>query len=126
MTRKSMWFTILSIGGAAAVVSGAWIVSNLMSCKYSESSPTYSADQKFYYQMQFTLCADRAKSRVRLLMGVAGRSDKYELLELGPRLGEMNLSWHEGPKLLVQVPHSAIIERFGPYAELPQIEISNP
>jgi hypothetical protein len=126
MTRKSIWLTILSGTAVVAVVSGVWLVSNLMSCKYSESGPTYSADHKYYYQVQFTLCTDRTKSRVRLMMGVAGRSDKFVLLELGPRIGEMQLSWHEGPRLVVQVPKAAIIEQFGPYADLPQIEISNP
>jgi hypothetical protein len=126
MTRNSMWLTILLSAGTAAVVSAVWVVSNLMSCKYSESSPTYSENRQYYYQMQFTLCADHANSRVRLMMGVAGRSDQYELLELGPHIGEVNLSWHEGPRLLVKVPQAAIIEQFGPYAELPQVEISNP
>jgi hypothetical protein len=125
MTRKSIGLTILLGAGIAAVASGMWLVSSLMSCKYSESIPTYSADRKYYYQLQFTLCADRAKSRVRLMMGVAGTSDKYELLALASRFGEMHLSWHEGPKLLVQVPQAAIVEQFGPYAQLPQIEISN-
>ena len=126
MTRKSIWITILSSVGAVVVGSGVWIVSNLMSCNYSETTPAYSPDLKYYYQMQFTLCRDHAKSRVRLMMGVAGRSDKYQLLELGPPLGEMHLSWRDGPELFVQVPAAAILERYGPYEELPRIEISNP
>ena len=126
MTPKSIWLTIISSVGAAALVSSAWVVSNLMSCKYSESSPTFSADQKYYYQMQFTLCRDHAKSHVQLMMGVAKKSDKYVLLELGPELGEMHLSWRDGPELLVQVPEAAIIRRYGPYEELPRIEISSP
>jgi hypothetical protein len=122
MTRKSMWFTILSGTAAVAVVSGVWLVSNLMSCKYRESGPTYSADQKYYYQMQVTLCTDHTKSRVHLMMGIAGRSDKFVLLDLGPRIGEVQLSWHEGPRLVVQVPRAAIIKQYGPYTDLPQIE----
>jgi len=77
--------------------------------------------------MQFTLCQDHAKSHAHLIMGATGKPDKkYVLLDLGPSIGLLNLSWHEGPELHVQVLESAITKRYGPYEDLPRVVVTNP
>lgn len=76
--------------------------------------------------MQFTICQDHAKSRVRLVMGAAGKPGKTVLLDLGPTIGSVDLSWHEGPELHIQVPESAITKRYGPYDDLPRVVVTNP
>ena len=126
MSRTSKWVTALSICAIAAVVLVVWVFSGLLKCKYSESSPTYSPDQKFYTQMQFTLCQDHTKSHIRLIMGATGKPEKSVLLDLGPSVGELHVLWHEGPELHVQVPESAITKRYGPYEDLPRVVVTNP
>jgi hypothetical protein len=122
-TRK--WVVALTIC-AALVVIALSLSFELSKCKFRESSPTYSPDGKFYTQMRFTICQDHAKSRVRLLLGDVAKHNIVVLLDLGPRIGTVDLSWHEGPELRVQVPESAIIKRYGPYDDLPRVVITNP
>ena len=114
------------IAGPAAAALAVWLLSQLSNCQYRESSPTYSPDGKFYTQMEFTLCRDHAKPHARLVMGAMGRSDKSVLLDFGPSIGTVNLSWHEGPELHVQVPDFAITRRYGPYDDLPRVVVTNP
>ena len=126
MKRAPKWVMALSICAIAGVALVVWFSTGLLKCKYSESSPTYSPGQKFYTQMRFTLCEDHAKSHAHLIMGATGKPDKYVLLDLGPSIGVLNLSWHEGPELHVQVPASAITRRYGPYEDLPRVVVTNP
>jgi hypothetical protein len=86
----------------------------------------YSPDGKFYSQMELTVCRDHSKSHARLVMGVVGRQDKTVLMEFAPSIGILNLSWHDGPELRVQVAESAIKKRYGPYDDLPRVVVSNP
>ena len=125
---RRLWKLIpwLLAAGAAAAALAVWLSSQLSNCKYRESSPTYSPDGKFYTQMEFTLCRDHAKSHARLVMGAMGRSDKPVLLDFGPSIGTVNLSWHEGPELHIQVPDFAITKRYGPYDDLPRVVVTNP
>lgn len=116
----------LSICVIAAVAFAVFLASELMKCTYSESSPTFSADHKFYTQMEFTVCQDHAKSHVRLIMGAAGKPEKSVLLDLGPSVGELHVLWHDGPELYIQIPESAIIKRYGPYGDLPRVVVTNP
>jgi hypothetical protein len=95
-------------------------------CAFRESSPSYSPDKRFYTQMEVTVCRDQAKSHARLVMGVTGKSDKTVLLDFGPSLGSVNLSWHDGPTLYIEAPKSAITHRYGPYENLPKVVVTNP
>lgn len=126
MKRTSKWVLGFLICAIAAVGLIVLFASELMKCKYSESSPTYSADKKFYTQMEFTVCQDYAKSHVRLIMGATGKREKSVLLDLGPSVGEVHVLWHDGPELHVQVPEFAIIKRYGPYEDLPKVVVTNP
>ena len=103
-----------------------WLLSRISNCQYRETSPTYSPDGKFYTQMGFTLCRDYAKSHSRLVMGAAGRSEKSVILEFGPSIGTVDLTWHEGPELRVVAPEFAITRRYGPYDDLPRVVVTNP
>lgn len=126
MKRMRKWVVAVVICATAGVVLAIWLSSELSKCQYTESPPTYSPDKKFYTQMQFTMCQDHAKSRVRLVLGEAGKQDKAVLLDLGSSIGTVDLSWHEGPELHVQVPESAITKRYGPYDDLPRVVVTNP
>jgi hypothetical protein len=66
---------------------------------YTESSPSYSENKKFYFQMKFTICRDAAKSRASLVMGQAGKEDEAVLLDFGSSMDIVNASCHEGPEL---------------------------
>ena len=125
MKFKSKWLiaTSFAIGALALVI---WFSSEMLKCKYKETEPSYSADRRFYTQMLITLCQDRGRSHLSLVMGATGRSGKSVLLDLGPDIGEVHVSWHEGPELHVQVPESAITKRYGPYENLPRVIITNP
>jgi len=119
---------VLWVAGAcaAAALLAIWLSSQLSKCVYREDDPAYSADKRFYSQMQFTICQDHPKSRVRLIMGVAGKSEKTVLLDMGPDIGVVDVSWHEGPELHVSVAESAITKRYGPYEDLPAVVVTNP
>jgi hypothetical protein len=125
MKRRPKWVWVLSICAVAALLV-LWLAYELSKCRYRETDLTYSPDHKFYYQVQFTLCQDRAKSHARLVLGRAGKSDKAVLLDFGPSLDELHLSWHDGPELRVDVPKYAITKRYGPYDDLPRVVVTNP
>jgi hypothetical protein len=125
VTKHTWKWAALAIGSTGAVIA-IWLSSELSKCEYRESAPTYSPDKTFFTQMQFTICHDHAKSRVRLVIGAAGKPDRMALLDLGPSIGTVDLSWHEGPELHVQVPESAITKRYGPYDGLPRVVVTNP
>lgn len=125
MKRRPKWVWALSICAVAALLV-VWLSYELSKCKYKETDLTYSPDHQFYYQMQFTLCQDRAKSYARLVMGTAGKSEKTALLDFGPSLDGLHLSWHDGPELRVNVPKYAITKRYGPYDDLPRVVVTNP
>jgi len=59
-------------------------------------------------------------------MGTAGKSGKTVLLDLASDIGEVHVSWRDGPELHVQLPESAITKRYGPYENLPKVIITNP
>lgn len=126
MKRVSKW--VISVGAciAAGLVLAVWLSSGLWNCRYKETAPSYSPDRRFYSQIQMTLCQDHSKSHVSLVMGKVGTQDKAVLLDLGASIGTMNLSWHEGPVLHVQVSESAITKRYGPYDDLPRVVVTNP
>lgn len=126
MKRMQKWVVGIAVCVTAGLGLVFWLSSEFSKCQYRESSPTYSPDKKFYTQMQFTLCQDHAKSRVRLVMAGAGKKDQAVLLDLGSSIGTVNLSWQEGPELHIQVPESAITKRYGPYDDLPRVVITNP
>jgi hypothetical protein len=86
----------------------------------------YSPDGKFYSQMELTVCRDHSKSHARLVMGVAGRQDRNVLMDFAPSIGTLNLSWHDGPELQVQIAESSIVKRYGPYDQLPRVVVTNP
>ena len=125
MTRSSKWI-VFSISTVAVLSFAVWFVSGLMQCQYSESSPSYSPDQKFYTQLQYTVCKDHSKSHAQLIMGASGRTDKSVLLDLGPSVGELQYQWHDGPELQIQAQASAIKKRYGPYADLPRVVLTTP
>jgi hypothetical protein len=110
----------------AAVTLAFWVSIKLSKCVYREDDPAYSPDRQFYSQMQFTICQDHAKSRVRLIMGVTGKSEKNVLLDMAPDIGTVDVSWHEGPELHVRVAESVITKRYGPYDDLPRVVVTNP
>jgi hypothetical protein len=120
------WAVGVTICAAAAAAGALWLASGLSRCKYIESSPSYSPDDRFYTQMQMTLCRDHAQSHVRLVMGKRGSEDKRPLLDLGADIGTVHLSWQEGPEFHVQASSSAITHRYGPYADLPAVVVRNP
>lgn len=122
---KPKWVWALPICAVAALLV-LWLSHELAKCKYKETDVTYSPDHKFYYQMQFTLCQDRAKSYARLVVGTAGKSEKTVLLDFGPSLDELHLSWHDGPELHVFVSKYAITKRYGPYDDLPRVVVTDP
>lgn len=126
MKRTRRWVISVVAGAAAVVVLALGISSQLSTCAYRETSPAYSPDGKFYSQMQFTLCEDHPKSRARLVVGSPGKQEKAVILDLGPDIGELHLSWYESPGLHVRVPASAITRRYGPYPDLPPVVIANP
>lgn len=125
MTRTRKWVVAATTCAAAVAVVAIWLSSELSKCEYRESSPTYSPDKKFYTQMEFTICQDHSRSHARLVMGVAGKQRKTVLLDFGPSIGTVNLEWHEGPELQVQVAESAVAKRYGPYEDLPRIIVTN-
>lgn len=125
MTRSSKWI-VFSICIVAASSFAVWFVSGLMQCQYRESALSYSPDQKFYTQLQYTVCNDHSKSHVQLIMGAAGKTEKSVLLDLGPSVGEVQYQWHEGPELHIQAQVSAIKKRYGPYADLPRVVLTTP
>lgn len=114
MTRSRKWLAVAAgIVGVGALVT-LWLSSQLLTCQYKESSPTFDPAGKFYAQMQFTVCRDDAQSRARLVLGARGRQDKAILLDLSPSADSVDLSWHGGPELHVRVSESAIIKKYGP------------
>src|SRR5262245_14080468 len=119
MARKRTWVVALVGGVVAIAVILLWSASELSKCSYAESSPSYSEEKKFYFQMKFTTCHDAAKSHASLIMGQAGKEGKSVLLDFGSSMDTVNASWREGPELHVQVPESAITKRYGPYEDLP-------
>ncbi len=125
MRRPSRWMIVLAIC-AAAVALIVGLEFEASQCTYRESDPAYSPDKKFYSQMQFTMCRDHSKSRARLVMGTAGKPEKAVILDFRPSFSALDISWHDGPELHVQVPASDIIERYSPYEELPRVVITNP
>jgi len=125
MTRKLRWIATVGTCVIAVPVLALWFSIKFSKCVYRESDPTYSPDGRFYSQMQFTICQDHAKSRVRLIMGVAGKKEKTVLLEMGPDIDVVDVSWHEGPELRVRVAESAITKRYGPYEDLPRVALTN-
>jgi hypothetical protein len=124
--RPRRWVVAVAVCAIAAAAGAVWVVSERSKCKYMESSPSYSPDDRFYTQMQMTLCRDRAQSQVRLVMGKRGSEEKRALLDFGAEIGTVNLSWQEGPELHVRASSSAIAHRYGPYADLPRVVVSNP
>jgi len=77
--------------------------------------------------MQSTACRNHAKSHARLLIGAIGTKEKEDLLDLGPSIGLLKLTWQDGPDLHIEVPESAIIQRYGPFGnDLPRIVVSSP
>lgn len=126
MTSKRKWLTGLGVALAVVAAIVLWTASELSKCRYSEASPGYSPDKKFYYQMQFTVCRDSAKTRAHLVMGEAGKPEQTVLLDFGSSIGTVNISWQEGPELHVEAPDFAITKRYGPYDELPPVVVTNP
>jgi hypothetical protein len=126
MTLGRKWVVASAVAVAALVVGVLWVSSELSKCKYGESSPSYSPDTKFYFQVQFMVCRDSAKSHASLVMGEAGKSNKAVLLDFGSSIGEVHASWREGPELHVQASDSAITKRYGPYDDLPRVVVTNP
>jgi hypothetical protein len=126
MTRRLQWIAGITTCVIAVVVLALWFSIEFSKCVYRESDPAYSPDRRFYSQMQFTICHDHAKSRVRLIMGVAGKTEKTVLLDMAPDIGVVDVSWHEGPELHVRVAESAITKHYGPYEDLPRVVVTNP
>ena len=125
MTRRLKWIASVSTCVALTVLA-LWFSGEFSKCVYRESDPAYSPDKRFYSQMQFAICRDHAKSRVRLIMGAAGKSEKTVLLDMAPEIGTVDVSWREGPELDIRVAESAITKRYGPYEDLPRVVVTNP
>lgn len=120
MTHAQKVMMALVVCGTAFVAYDLWSPSGPGACQLEDSSPAYSPDGKFYYQIRSLRCADSAKSRAELLVGVAGKSDKTVMLELGPQAG-LHASWREDRQLHVDVAGSAIRKQYGPYDGLPRV-----
>lgn len=125
MARKRKWIVGFLAVVALAIAVTLFVSIQLSKCRYSESAASYTEDKGFYYQMQFTLCDEDAKSNSRLVMGEVGTKKEVVILEFGPSLGELKVSWQEGPELQVEASEFAIKRRWGPYEDLPRVVITS-
>ena len=59
-------------------------------------------------------------------MGEAGKTEKAVLLEFGPDIRSVHVSWDEWRVLHVQAAESVITKRYDAYEGLPRVVITNP
>lgn len=126
MKSARSWITVIGACVVVGVGLAIWLASQPSQCQFRQDTPMYSPDGKFYSQMELTVCRDHSKSHARLVMGVVGSQDRDVLLDFAPSIETLNLSWHDGPELHVQIAESAIVKRYGPYDQLPRVVVTNP
>jgi len=67
-----------------------------------------------------TTCEDRARSRATVTMGAKDREDRIVWLDVQGTT-DVRLTWNGNRELIVTLPDSAIVKRYGPYDEWPQV-----
>jgi hypothetical protein len=118
-SKKWIWFA--AAAATLGIAGIALTVSQLSECTYRESTPTFSRDQKYYYQMQFTFCRDEQKSQAALVLGDSSTAEEVVLLEVVPRFSSIDLAWTDEPALRVRIPSEAIRKRYSSYENFPKV-----
>jgi hypothetical protein len=75
--------------------------------------------------MQFTLCKDFSRSRSQLIVGKEITKEEYILLEFGSEIGNVDVSWRDGPELHVVTVGSSITKRYEPTEDLPRVVVES-
>ncbi len=109
-------FALIGVAYTAFIVFANWFLPN---CTRT-SSEARSPDGKHFAVFEQTTCEDRSRSRATVTMGAADRKERVVWLDVKGTT-DVRLTWNGDRELIVTLPESAIVKRYGPYDEWPRI-----
>ena len=113
--------TLLAIIGIAAVVFTIYTSVVLPKCDAVTVARSITADGVYVASLEQSVCEDPKHSESRVVIARPSSREKIVALLLSPETRDVKLTWTSAPQLLVAVPSSAVIKRYGPYDGWPKV-----
>ena len=111
-------FAVIGLGYTAL---GVYVSAAQPSCLLLSSSEAQSPDGKYFADFEQTRCEDPSRSRAAVSMGLSeNRKEKIVWMSVKGTT-DVRLTWNGSRELVVGLPPSAIVERYGPYDGWPRV-----
>lgn len=93
----------------------------LPKCMFHGSAEATSPDGRHFAVFEQTTCQDTSRSRASVMMGRnSNRSERVVLMEVRGTT-DVRLTWSGDQNLIVVLPRTAQVKRYGPYDEWPRV-----
>jgi len=113
---------LFALIGVAYTGLGLYATFFLPRCLLSSSAEATSPDGQHFAVFQQTTCEDASRSRASVMMGRnSNRSERVVLMEVKDTT-DVRLTWDGNRDLIVVLPPSAKVERYGPYDDWPRVK----
>ena len=121
--KRFLKYTVgaLAIVGVAAIALTVYLNFFLPRCTGSRSANVQSSDGKYAAVFEQSTCEDPARSKASVIMWkVDDASERIVRMDI-EGTNDVSLTWTDDRQLVVRLPATARVRKYGPYAGWPQI-----
>jgi predicted membrane metal-binding protein len=110
-------FAVIGVAYTAFAVYANWF---LPRCILASSQEAQSPDGKYFAVFEQSNCQDPGRSRATVEMGTLNSKKRIVWLDVKGTT-DVRMTWNDNRELIVTLPESAVVKRYGPYDEWPQV-----
>ena len=113
-------FALIGVWHVAINIYGHF---GLPACTGIAWTEAVSPDGRYVARYQNVRCDDSSRSRATVGIGLAAENRIQTIMMNIKGTTDVRLTWNGNRELLVHLPLAAVVEKFGPYEELPRVSV---
>ena len=92
-------------------------------CTLLITTEATTPDRAYFALLERQVCDGQMLSTNLVWMGRASQTSRIVVMKIAPDTAGVRLTWINGPSLVVTVPVSAAVKKYGPYAGWPHVAV---
>jgi hypothetical protein len=113
-------FALIGVWHVALIIYGYFGLPACIGVAWTEA---VSPDGRYVAVYKNVRCDDSSRSSATVGIGLAGEKRSQTIMMNVKGTTDVRLTWNGNRELFVHVPQAAVVEKFGPYEDLPRVSV---